>query len=118
EQHVRSTYYDAPGDETVDVYSRESDSDGWGRRLTARLAYTEPLGERGMLQFDYAPTVSADADDREAFRLDPATGAYTLPDAEYTSASDGRVVTQRGGVSYQHRTERLRASVGLDLQSE
>src|SRR5690606_10041514 len=35
-----------------------------------------------------------------------------------TSASDGRVVTQRGGVSYQHRTERLRASVGLDLQSE
>lgn len=118
EQDVRSVFFDASGSPAEDVYSRQTDSDGWGRRLSARLAYTEPVGKRGMLQFDYRPTISGNTSDQEAFLRDTASDAYTIPDDDYTSDAEGRVITQRGGASYQYRTERFSASAGLDLQHE
>ena len=118
EQDVTSVFYRATGDST-DTFQRQIGSDGWSRSLGVNLSYTEPLGERGMLQVSYAPTFARSAADQDAFRFDAATGGFTALDSAFTSTSDQRVTTQRGGLSYRYRAGRsFSASVGLDAQYE
>ena len=56
-----------------------------------------------MLQVSYAPQFARNEADQDAFRFDALTGGYTALDSTFTSTSDQRVTTQRGGVSYRGR---------------
>src|SRR5690606_20113736 len=104
-QDSESLFYDPvdPNADSKDSYLREIENDSWGRNYSANLSYTEPVGERGQLQLSYRPSFSSGDTGREAFRFDPVTGMYTILDSAYTSMSDRRVLTQRGGLSYRHR---------------
>ena len=105
-------------DEAVDAYRRRIDGDDGGRRLSGRITYTEPLGERAMLQASYAPSVSTSEADQEAFRWDEASGTYAVVDSAFTMFSERRSVTQRAGLDVRYRGERVRASAGVELQDE
>lgn len=114
DQDVLTLAYTGTGADTTDAFQRQIASDGTDRSVRARLTYTEPLGEGAQLQVNYSPGISTADGDQQAFRLDPATGLYTVVDSTFTSLSDQRVVTQRGGVDVRYNTERLRLSAGLD----
>lgn len=119
-QELDYLYYEETGArlDSTDSYSRDIDSEGRGRGVSANLAYTEPVGERSVLQINYRPSVSRSTSDQEGLRLDPETGAYTIVDSLYTSFSNRDIVRQRGGVTYRYQSERVRGSVGVDLQNE
>ena len=117
DQDVLTLAYGAETD-TTSAYQRQIDTGARGRELSASLRYTEPLAERLQLQLDYSPSVAVSSGDSEAFRLDPATGLFTVVDSSFTSVSDQRVVTHRGGADLSYRTERLRLRAGLEAEVE
>ena len=96
------------------------DTDGRTQSLSATVRYTEPVGERGQLQLSYQPSVSGSTSSQLAFLADEA-GAYTVPDARYTSAFEQQSAVQRGGVSYRYGAggrDALSAQIGVDVQNE
>lgn len=123
DQDVLALSYDAAAFEetfadTTEAYQRQIDGESGSRDVSASLSYTEPLGERVQLQLSYDPSLSTSSDDRDAFRLDPETGGFSIIDSTFTSLSDQRVVRQRGGVGVRYNTERLRLSASLDAEVE
>ena len=102
----------------TESFDREVDEDGTGRRLSANISYTEPIGERGVVQLSYAPSFSRNLDDQQGFRFDPLTGQYSEVDSLFTSYSERNSSTHRGGLNYRIRGERFNFSVGVDLQNE
>ncbi len=105
-------------DEAADAFRRRIDGDDGGRRVSGRITYTEPLGERVMLQASYAPAVATSTADQEAFRFDEASGAFAVVDSAFTTFSERRSVTQRAGLDVRYRGARVRASAGVELQDE
>ena len=95
------------------------DSDGLTRSVGATVRYTEPAGP-GQLQLSYQPELSWSSSDQLAFLAD-GTGAYTVPDAAYTSQFIQQSAIQRGGVSYRYGArgrDAVSAQVGVDVQNE
>jgi len=117
-QDVLTLGYDMGAADTTDAYQRQIDTGALTRRVSASLRYTEPLAERLQLQFSYTPSLATATDDADAFRLDPATGLYSVLDSTFTSAGDQRVTTHGGGLDLNYRTEGLRLSAGLDAEAE
>ncbi|OZC03843.1 outer membrane beta-barrel protein [Rubricoccus marinus] len=95
------------------LFDTASDS----RSLQARLSFTEPLSETTQLQFSYRPELSRSSSDQGAFLAD-ASGAYTVPDASFTSAFEQQSFVQRGGVSLRTGSREANGQIGFDLQHE
>ena len=96
------------------------DTDALTRSVGATVRYTEPVGERGQLQLSYQPELSWSSSDQFAFLADE-TGAYSVPDASYTSLFTQQSAVQRGGLSYRYGgggRDALSAQVGVDVQNE
>jgi hypothetical protein len=99
-------------------YSREIDTEGTTRGIQGNIAFTERIGEGGMLQLNYRPSFSRNRSSQEAFTLDPVSGDFTVFDPDFTSDSERDVLTQRAGLSYRIRTGRINTSFGTDVQHE
>ena len=104
----------------ADAADQLFDTDGLTRSLGASVRYTEPVGGRGQLQISYQPSLSRSTSSQLAFLADE-TGAYTVPDARYTSAFEQQSAVQRGGISYRYGgrgRDALSAQLGVDVQNE
>ena len=98
------------------VLDRNTDELTQGQRFGARLTYTEPLGEKSMLQLNYAPTYTNGLTDRIANELDPEFGTYTLLDTLLSNRFASTYFSQRGGASYRANKEKWSWTLGLDGQ--
>lgn len=106
------------GDPSNDqVLDQRTDNNQFGTQLSARLTYTEPIGETGQIQLNYSPSRSLNDSERLANSIDPSNGLYTLLEPSLSSQFDNEVFTHRGGVSYTRRMEGLRLTVGSDFQN-
>ncbi|HMP12250.1 MAG TPA: TonB-dependent receptor [Saprospiraceae bacterium] len=90
-------------------------SDGY--TLSAGLTYTEPLGKKSILQFEYRPTLAKNASERETNQFEEITGAYTRLDSVLSNSFDNETVTQRGGLSYRWRDEKVNFAIGANYQT-
>ena len=104
----------------ADAADQLFDTDGLTRSLGLAVRYTEPVGGRGQLQISYQPSLSRSTSSQLAFLADEM-GAYTVPDARYTSAFEQQSAVQRGGISYRYGgqgRDALSAQLGVDVQNE
>jgi uncharacterized membrane protein YgcG len=88
-----------------------------GLTLSSNLAFTEPIGKQGQVQFNYTPSLNRNSSDRETNSLDSLTGGYTLPDVLLSNQFENEVTTHRAGVNYQLRKKKINFSVGLNYQN-
>ena len=86
-----------------------------GYQLSAGLNYTEPLG-KGILQLSYNAGLNHSNSDRYTYRLNPASDNYDLLDSLLSNRFDNDYLTQRAGLSYNVRGEKLRLSASTNLQ--
>lgn len=107
-------FEDGLNDQLID---QVTNSDVLGTSYSARLTFTEALGETGQLQVNYSPSISNSDSERLANALDVQTGLYSILDPALSSQFDNKTFTQRGGLSYTKRLEGLRITVGSDFQS-
>ncbi len=96
----------------VTLIDQRSDSKTKGETLSTNLAYTEPMGKNGILQFGYNATFNMNntnrySYDQETDSLNPAL----------SNVYKNNYNTQRAGLSYRVRGgEKLIAAVGVDYQ--
>ncbi|MBC7571087.1 MAG: TonB-dependent receptor [Spirosoma sp.] len=86
-----------------------------GYQLSAGVNYTEPFG-KGIMQLSYNAGLNHSNADRYTYRLNPASENYDLLDSLLSNRFNNDYLTQRAGLSYSIRTEKLRLSASANLQ--
>ncbi|HVT84806.1 MAG TPA: TonB-dependent receptor [Chitinophagaceae bacterium] len=103
ESYVYSKYrfFDAftqvPSDSLQDQYITNPTN---GHTLSANAAYTEPIGKKGQLQFNYTPSFTKNKADQETFSYDQIGQKYSEFDTLFSNKFDNTTTTQNGGVTY------------------
>lgn len=87
-----------------------------GHTVGGNIAYTEPIGKKGQLQFDYNVSVQKNKADQQNFSFDGQK--YSVFDTSLSNRFDNTITTNTVGVNYrlgQSRDEQL--SVGANFQT-
>lgn len=86
------------------------DSKGWN--LGSNIAYTEPIGARSQLMFNYRLGRRWDDSDKETFDLQEPNGTYSLLNEELSNVFENVYTTHQGGIGYNHRVGRTTTIMG------
>ena len=75
--------------------------DGWS--AATNFAYTEPIGERGMLMANYRLTFQNDDSKKETYDFSEASKDYDLFNENLSNVFDSKRTTNQGGLGYNYR---------------
>jgi hypothetical protein len=98
------------------VQNQLSNSNTTGHTIGGTIAYTEPIGKKSQLQFDYNLSVQKNKADQETYIFD--NGKYSLFDTTLSNKFDNTITTNNAGISYRYspsRDEQL--SFGVNFQN-
>ncbi len=83
--------------------------------LNTNLNYTEPLGKYSLVQANYGISLSRNSTDKESYRLGDELEPLGRMDS-LSNVYDNDYITNRGGLSYLFKKNKLRLSAGIDYQ--
>lgn len=87
-----------------------------GESYTGTLTYTEPLGKKGQLQFEYSPGIQKNKADQQTFLYDG--DKYSQFDTQLSNKFDNTITTNRGGLTYRYtRNKDEMFAIGMNVQS-
>jgi hypothetical protein len=113
---TRYRFYDNNGAFLYDsVQNRFIDNSTNGRTIGGNVAYTEPVGKKAQLQFDYTISVQKNKADQQNFSYDGQK--YSVFDTALSNRFDNTITTNNAGINYrlgQSRDEQL--SFGVNFQ--
>lgn len=92
-----------------------SDIENKGLQYSVNVSYTEPIGKKGQLQFNYNPSWNDNKASQQTFH-DDGTGKYVIFDDSLSNVLDNTYTTQNGGVSYRVGDRDNSFSVGVNYQ--
>ncbi|MDX5346554.1 MAG: outer membrane beta-barrel protein [Hymenobacteraceae bacterium] len=113
-QSLNQFYRDGEDNEVI---SQRSASETEGYTLAADLSYTEPVGKNGILQINYSPNYNRNNTDKRTNNFNENESAFNLTDSLLSSTFENTYLTNRGGVSYRYRQQKLNFAVGLNYQN-
>lgn len=86
------------------------------KKINANLAYTEGFGKYSQVQLNYNPSYTEGKSDKSTRDINLNTGIYddfnSLLSNKYTNVYE----TQRAGLSYKYRKDKINLSIGADAQ--
>lgn len=98
-----------------DSIDQISDNNSVGNTLSTRVTYTEAVGKKGLLQFNYDWSSRFNETDR--FTFNNVNGEYTEIDSTLSNAFTNDYTTHQGGIDYSYTIGKSRSiSVGADYQ--
>ncbi|HEX5652783.1 MAG TPA: outer membrane beta-barrel protein [Chitinophagaceae bacterium] len=100
-----------------DSIQQFSDNETSGRTISTNLVYTEPLGEKGQLQFNINPSFTRNKADKITYQYDEVGGKYTVFDTTLSNKFDNTYNTQNGGITYRLGDRDNQFSVGVSYQN-
>lgn len=107
-----------PIEEVDSVQNRYNDNVTNNASYGANIAYVEPVGKKGQLQFEYNPTIQKNKADQQAFNYDITGGKYSIFDTTLSNRFDNTITTHRGGITYRYQESRdAQFSIGLNAQT-
>lgn len=101
---------------TDSLQNRFSDNSTNGTTIGGNIAFTEPIGKKGQLQFDYTPSIQKNKADQQTFTFDGQK--YSVFDETLSNRFDNTITTNNAGINYrlgQSRDEQL--SFGVNFQN-
>lgn len=98
------------------LIDQEIETFSYAQRYRADLVYTEPMGEKGMLEFSYAPQWQFSETDQLANNFNGITDAYDLVDSSISNRFDNYILSQAFGTRYRFSTEKYDWMVGTSYQ--
>ncbi len=87
-----------------------------GYQFSANISYTEPVGKKGQLQFNYSPSYLKSNSDQEVYQYDYTGGKYSVFDDSLSNKFDNVTMKQSLGGSYRLGDRDNMFSVGLTYQ--
>ncbi|WP_426493001.1 outer membrane beta-barrel protein [Hymenobacter sp. 102] len=88
---------------------------GWA--WSGNANYTEPLGQKSILQLAYSLNYTPNSSDKRTFNFSPGEQQYNILNDTLSSVFKSRYLTNSGEVTYRYQTRELQWSVGAALQS-
>ena len=114
-QQSQSEYYTS-GSSKNDTLDQQTPIVTDGYSLSSRVAYTEPVGGISLLQFTYNPSYTNSRSDNKKYGLDPATGAYSIPNLSLSNTFKNEYTTQNAGLGYRLRLQGMNLMAGVSYQ--
>lgn len=71
-----------------------------GDTYSGNIAYTEPVGKKGQLQFNFSPSVSKNNSDQAVYQFDNRTSKYSVFDSTLSNKFDNTTTSHSTSVSY------------------
>ncbi|MEO1055095.1 MAG: outer membrane beta-barrel protein [Bacteroidota bacterium] len=101
---------------TIDSLNQNTLSDGNGYTLSSNIIYTEPIGQRAQLQFNYNISYSENMSDRETFSITPGDVPSIALDTALTNNFENDYITHRPSVGIFIRNQKFFLRGGLAYQ--
>jgi len=98
-QHSLSDYDIGGSGASSDTLDQRTTSLTTTNSFSTRVAFTEPISAHVQAQAIWNPSVTRSDADARALRLDPFSGAYSVPDSALTNSYANRNTVQNGGVA-------------------
>jgi hypothetical protein len=89
---------------------------GNNKRGSLNISYTEPVKKYGQIQVSYLPSYSTGSSDKRTRDFSSFSNNYTDLNTALSNKYDNIYETQRAGVAYKYRKEKLYATIGSDVQ--
>ncbi|MBM4179243.1 MAG: TonB-dependent receptor [Ignavibacteria bacterium] len=107
--------FSLPLDSTF-LFNQNSDGGSTSRTIGGQVAYTEPVGQRDMIQFSYEPSFSENDSRKTTRSLDTVTNTYALVDSLLSNNFVNGYSTQRAGALYRMRGDNTIITFGGSYQ--
>ncbi|RSK51402.1 TonB-dependent receptor [Hymenobacter rigui] len=88
---------------------------GWA--WSGNANYTEPLGQKSILQLAYSLNYTPNSSDKRTYNFSPGEQQYNILNDTLSSVFKSRYLTNSGEVTYRFQDKALQWSVGAALQS-
>jgi hypothetical protein len=111
QQSFTQYYEDSVINDSTQNFTTNTTSNGY--QLTGTAAYTEPIGKKGQLQFNYTSGYTKNNANTGFYNYDTAAKSYSLLDTSFSNKFDNTVTTQSPGVSYRIGNKNNMLSVGV-----
>ena len=85
--------------------------------ISANINYSEPVGKRAMVQFQYSPSFNINKADQKTYEFENGTGKYSDFDTSLSNVFESSYNTHRGGITYRMGDRNKSLSFGLDGQT-
>jgi hypothetical protein len=97
------------------VYQSGNPTNNWNVR--SNVNYTEPIGERSIVQASYDFNYSFGESNKRTYNWDDDARGYLNLDSLLSNIYSNDYYTQRGGLSYRYVYNKLNASAGVDYEN-
>lgn len=104
------------GADTALRFDQRSTGANDGTSVGGQIAYTEPIGERDMIQLTYEPSFSRNGSNKTTNTIDTATGNFTVIDSLLSNTFTNDYQTHRLGALYRWRMENTIVTLGGNYQ--
>ena len=84
--------------------------------VSGNAAYTEPLGQRGLLQFSYLASLQLSKAAKNTFNFSDETARFNSPDSSLTNHFCSQYTSHQLGTSYRYQAEKMNFSFGIHYQ--
>jgi hypothetical protein len=108
--------YDSLGNHQDSLQQQFNDLITNGYQVGAYIAFTEPVGKKGQLQFNYSPSYSKSKSDQEVYQYDYVGAKYSLFDDSLSNKFDNIITKQSLGASYRVGDRDNMFSIGVNYQ--
>jgi hypothetical protein len=117
-----SDYFSGEGDPAdgekalSDYLNQRTDSETMNRTLSSNFTFTEPLGEKGLLQMSYNISGTNRETDRITSSWDTISLSYRHFESELSNRLSSNYLTQRGSMGYRLRGDKYNLTMEIGYQ--
>ncbi len=113
---AQNKYYRSINDISDSTVDQFSDQASHSNQHNINLAYTEPVGKKAQLQFNYNPSFTKSFADQETFQYDSSNIKSSYLDTSLSNKFASNFNTQNGGVTYRYGDKDNQFSAGIAYQ--
>jgi len=110
------SYHSAYRDTAETVRDQKFNTYSYTKKVSPNLSYTEPLSKYAQFQVNYNPSYTQGISDKSTNDYDAVTNTYSDFNSTLSNKYTNIYVTQRGGLSYRYRKDKLNLNFGADAQ--
>ncbi len=100
--HATNSYYRAGVDSMVKII-QQANAPAQNQSFNTNLAYTEPIGDKSMIQVNYSPSYTLSSLNQQTYQYNALTGDYNTIDTSLSNKYSYTTLTNKGGLSYHYR---------------
>lgn len=110
------SYYSLYSDTAETIRDQQYNTYSYNKKASINLSYTEPLSKFAQFQVNYNPSYTEGKSDKTTNDYDATTNTYTDFNSTLSNKYTNVYQTQRGGLGYKYRKNKLNLSFGADVQ--